>query len=531
MRRTTLLSTTPLLACLAVTASLATTAHAETLRFAYQTDVNTLDPHGLNETFTLGFQGNLYEGLTRRGPDLAIEPSLATDWELLEPNRWRFHLRPGVTFHDGSPFTADDVVFSAERTRMEGSDVRTRLAGVIEVIAVDELTVDFVTEAPNPIIHAEWDTWYIMSRAWSEANNATRPTNIAEQAAAFAHLNANGTGPFMIQSREADIRTVAVPNPDWWDTAEHNLTEVVFQPIASDSTRIAALLSGEMDMVYPVPIQDIPRVQDTPGVTALTGPELRTMFLGLDQDRDELLHSSVTGANPFKDRRVRQAMYQAIDIDSIVERIMRGQATPAATMVAPGIQGFPEALERHPYDPEAAKALLAEAGYPEGFSVTLDCPNDRYVNDEAVCQAVVGMLARIGIEVDLLAQTRSLYFAKVLAQAGFDTSFYLLGWTPGSFDSWNALYNLVHSRTEDGAGAFNLGGYSNPEIDALTSKILTETDLEARTAMITEAWQILHDDVGYLPLHQQALAWGVKDDLEVALRADNQFAWRHVVKK
>jgi len=526
MPRTMLLGTTAVLGCLAIAAP----AAAETLRFAYQTDVNTLDPHGLNETFTLGFQGNVYEGLIRRGPDLAIEPALATDWEIVEPNRWRFYLREGVTFHDGSPFTADDVVFSAERVRAEGSDLRTRLAGVVDVIAVDDLTVDFVTEQPNPILHAEWDTWYIMSRAWSEANDAVEPTNVADQTGAFAHMNANGTGPFMISSREADIRTVAVPNPDWWDMPEHNLTEVIFQPIASDSTRIAALLSGEMDMVYPVPIQDVPRVDDTAGVTALTGPELRTIFIGLDQDRDELLYSSVEGTNPFEDRRVRQAMYQAIDMDAIVAQIMRGQATPAASMVAPGIQGFPEDLERHPYDPEAAKALLDEAGYAEGFSVTMDCPNDRYVNDEAVCQAIVGMLARVGIEVDLLAQTRSLYFAKVLAQGGYDTSMYMLGWTPGSFDSWNALYNLVHTRTEDGAGAFNLGGYSNPEIDALTAKIMTETDLEARAAMIAEAWQLLHDDVGYLPLHQQALAWGVTDGVEVALRADNQFAWRHVVK-
>jgi peptide/nickel transport system substrate-binding protein len=528
--RTTLLSTTALLACLTVAAGPATTAQAETLRFAYQADVNTLDPYGLNETFSLGFQGNLYEGLIRRAPDLSIEPSLATDWELLEPNRWRFHLREGVTFHDGSPFTADDVVFSAERVRAAGSDLGSRLAGVVEVIAVDDLTVDFVTEVPNPILHAEWDTWYIMSRAWSEANNATAPTNIADQTGSYAHMNANGTGPFRLASREADIRTVAVPNPDWWDTAEHNLTEVIFQPIAQDSTRVAALLSGEMDMVYPLPIQDLPRVDSTQGVTALTGPELRTIFLGLDQDRDELLHASVKGTNPFKDRRVRRAMYQAIDMDAIVERIMRGQATPAATMVAPGIQGFPDGLRRHPYDPDAAKTLLAEAGYGDGFSVTLDCPNDRYVNDEAVCQAIVGMLARIGIDVDLLAQTRSLYFAKVLAQAGYDTSFYLLGWTPGSFDSWNALYNLVHTRTAGGAGGFNLGGYSNSEIDALTSRILTETDLEARAQMIAEAWQLLHDDVGYLPLHQQAIAWGIKDDLELAQRADNIFAWRHVVK-
>jgi len=509
----------------------ATAAQAETLRFASQSDVNTLDPYGLNETFTLGFQGNIYEGLTRRAPDLAIEPSLATHWEIVEPTRWRFHLREGVTFHNGNPFTAEDVVFSAERVRKEGSDLKSRLAGVVEVIAVDAYTVDFVTEVPNPILHAEWDTWYIMDREWAEANDAVDPTNLADQGSAFAHRHANGTGPFRLESRAADNMTTAVPNPDWWDQAAHNLTSVVFQPIANDSTRIAALLSGEMDMVFPVPTQDVPRLEATDGVQALIGPELRTIYLGLDQDRDELLHASVEGRNPFKDRRVRLAMYQAIDIEAIAERIMRGQATPAASLVAPGIQGFPADLERHPYDPAAAKALMAEAGYGEGFSVTLDCPNDRYVNDEAICQAVVGMLAQIGIEVDLLAQTRSTYFAKVLAQGGYDTSFYLLGWTPGSFDSWNALYNLVHTRTEGGAGTFNLGGYANPEIDALTAAILTETDLDARAALIAEAWQRLHEDVGYLPLHQQALAWGIADGLQVAQRADNQFVWRHVVKR
>jgi peptide/nickel transport system substrate-binding protein len=514
----------------ALLAMAASPAAAETLRFAYQTDVNTLDPHGLNETFTLGFQGNFYEGLTRRGADLAIEPALATRWELLEPTRWRFHLREGVTFHDGSPFTADDVVFSAERARAEGSDLRTRLAGVVEVIAVDDLTVDFVTEEPNPIIHAEWDTWYIMDREWALANDATRPTSVADQTGAFAHRNANGTGP--LRAREPGCG-----HPHHRPAQPRLVGRAPAQPdrggVPADLQRQHAprgLLSGEMDMVYPVPIQDVPRVDGTAGVTALTGPELRTMFLGLDQDRDELLHASVKGANPFKDRRVRLAVYQAIDMDAIVARIMRGQATPATTMVAPGVQGFPEELERHPYDPEAARALLAEAGYPDGFSVTLDCTNDRYVNDEAICQAIVGMLARVGIEVDLLAQTRSLYFAKVLAQAGYDTSFYMLGWTPSSFDSWNALYNLVHSRTGDGAGAFNLGGYSNPEIDALTAAILVEPDLAAREALIHEAWQILHDDAGYIPLHQQALAWGVVEGLEVAQRADNVFDWRHVRK-
>ena len=505
-------------------------AAAETLRFAFQGDANTLDPYSRNETFTLGFLGNIYEGLTQRAVDLSIQPSLAERWEIVEPTRWRFYLRQGVTFHNGNPFTADDVVFSAERVLMEGSGLQTRLSGVVEVVKVDDHTVDVVTEVPNPILIAEWDTWYIMDKEWAEENDTTMPTNLSDaNTDNYANRNTNGTGPFMVVEREADVRTVAVPNPNWWDEATHNLTEVVLQPIASDPTRVAALLSGEMDLVYPVPLQDVERVSANDGTTALTGPELRTIFLGMDQTRDELLYSSVSGANPFKDQRVRQAFYQAIDIQAIQRVVMREQSTPAASMVAPGINGFPADLARHPYDPERSKALLAEAGYADGFEITMDCPNDRYVNDEAICQAIVGMLDRVGIEVDLLAQNKSIFFAKILAQGGFDTSLYLLGWTPGSFDSWNPLHNLIGTRDdESGRGTFNVGGYSNPDIDALADRVLVETDLEKRGELIDQAWQMLHDDVGYIPLHQEALSWGVRDGIELAQRADNVFHWRHV---
>ena len=506
--------------------AVSTAAQAETLRFAFQGQVSSLDPHSLNETFTLGFQGNIYEGLTRRGPDLEIVPALATSWEMLEPTHWRFYLREGVTFHNGNPFTADDVLFSYERAVSEGSDVGVKIAGIAEVVVVDDYTIDFITESPNPILMAEWDTWYIMDQEWSEENGAVGVTNVADpDAENFANLNANGTGPFMVTSREPGVRTVAVPFEGWWDEAEHNLTEVVFTPIASDATRVAALLAGDVDMAYPIPLQDVDRINENDGTTALTGPELRTIFLGMDQLRDELLYSDVEGANPFQDRRVRLAFYQAINVDAIQQVVMRGQSTPSAAMVAPGINGFPEALERYSYDPDAARALLAEAGYPDGFSVRMNCPNDRYVNDEDICIAVTNMLGQVGIEVELMAETKSIYFGRILAQGGYDTSFYLLGWTPGSFDSYNPLFNLVHTRTDEGSGTFNNGGYSNADIDALTAQVLEETDEDARNALIAEAWQMLHDDVGYIPLHQQALAWGVSDATSLTQRADNQFVW------
>jgi len=498
-------------------------AKAETLRFAFQGSLNSLDPYTLNETFTLGMLGNVYEGLTRRGPNLEIEPALAESWEAVEPNRWRFHLRQGVKFANGNDFTAEDVVFSAERVQAEGSDLKTRLPSDIKVLAVDDHTVDFVTSGPNPILFYEWDTWYIMDKEWATANDAIAPTTAADLTKGYAAFNANGTGPFVIESHEPGVKTVLKPNDGWWDTPKHNLTEVIFTPIGSDATRVAALLSGEIDFMYPVPVQDIKRVQGNGGTDVMIGPELRTIFLGMDQMRDELLYSNVKGKNPFKDERVRMAMYKAIDIEAIKAKVMRGLSAPSALMISPFLFSLSDDFERFPLDVEEAKLLMKEAGYEDGFEVGMDCPNDRYVNDEAICQAVVAMLARIGIKVNLNAQPKALYFAKVLAPGGYDTSFYLLGWTPGSFDSWNVLHNLHGCRDESGAGGpFNLGGYCNPKVDELTAQILTEIDAGKRDQLIKQAYEMTTNEVSHIPLHQQALAWGVSDGVKVVQRADNQ---------
>ncbi|WP_416898036.1 MAG: ABC transporter substrate-binding protein [Minwuia sp.] len=520
-----------LLAGVAVLAMGAAGASAKEMTFAFQGDANSMDPYNLNETFTLGYLGNVYEGLVRRGADLSTEPALAESWEIVEPTRWRFHLRKGVKFHDGRDFTADDVVFSAERVRGEGSDLKTRLAGVTDIIKVDDYTVDFVTEAPNPILHFEWSTWGIMSKGWAEENGALTAQSATGDVENFATRNTNGTGPFKVVSREADVQTVAEVNPDWWDNGakEHNLTKVTLKPIGSDATRVAALLSGQVDMAYPIPVQDMDRVDGNSGTSMLVGPELRTIFLGMDQHRDELLYSNVKGKNPFKDLRVRQAFYHAIDANLIKQKVMRGLSEPSPLMVAPGINGGnQDDFERLAYDPDKAKALLAEAGYPDGFEVGMDCPNDRYVNDEAICLAVTSMLARVGVKVNLLAQPKALYFKKVLAPS-LDTSFYLLGWTPGSFDSWNVLFNLHGCYNEEtGNGKFNLGRYCNEKVDGLTAQILSETDAAKRSEMIRQAWKITTDEVAHIPLHQQALAWGVRSGVNVKQRADNQFAWRHV---
>ncbi|WP_248309689.1 ABC transporter substrate-binding protein [Bosea sp. Tri-44] len=506
---------------------------AQTLRYANQGELKSLDPYTVNETTTNAHLGHPYEGLTARGKDLKIEPALAEKWEVSDDGlKWRFFLRKGVKFHDGSDFTADDVLFSAERVRATGSNFTTRIPTSAKFVKVDDHTIDVVLTAPNPILNAQWDTWYIMSKKWAEANNAVAPTPAAATTPSHASLNANGTGPYKIESHQPGVKTVFKLNEGYWKKIEGNIKEIIFTPISSDATRVAALLSGEVDVIEPVPIQDIQRVNAAGNAQVLTGPELRTIFLGFDQTRDELLESSVKGKNPFKDVKVRQAFYQAIDIETIKSRVMRGLSTPSPLMIAPEL--FPTAgFTRAKFDAEASKKLLAEAGYPNGFELGMDCPNDRYVNDGQICQAVVGMLARIGVKVSLNAQPKAQYFAKVLKPGGYKTSFYLLGWTPGTFDSHNVLYDILGCRDVAGSsrGESNLGNYCNKKVDELTDKILVESDTAKRNAMIGEAYKMTVDEFSYIPLHQQALAWGVSKKVKLAQRADNSVLLYYATKE
>ena len=501
-------------------------APAQTLRWANDGDVNSMDPYTRQETLLLAFNSHIYEPLVRRDRSMQVEPALAERWEQPSPTVWRFHLRRGVKFTDGTPFTADDVVFSAARARAQGSNVQSMLASVKEIRRVDDHTVEFETAVPNPILLQEITNWGIMSKQWSEKNNATRPADLTSREENFATRNAMGTGPFRLASREPDRRTVLERNPDWWDKPTHNLQRVEFTIVANDATRVAALLSGEIDFVYTVPPQDVERIRRTPGMQVIQGPELRTIYLGFDQNRPQLLKSDVQGRNPFQDVRVRRAVNMAIDAPAIQRTVMRGQSRPTGLLWGPGVNGFSEDDDKRPaVDAEGAKRLLAEAGYPNGFGVTLDCPNDRYVNDEAICTAVVSMLARIGVRVTLAAQTRVRYFAEINAPR-FNTSFYLLGWTPATSDAHNVLLNLAHTR--DGTrGVFNNGGYSNPRLDQLTDRIAVETDAAARQRMISEAAAILREDAAYAPLHQQQIVWAARQGVEMAQTADNYIQLRH----
>ena len=510
---------------LAATLAACGLAHAVTLRVANQGDATSMDPHSLNESLQLSITGNVYEPLVARDKKLGVAPGLATRWTQPTPTVWRFELRRGVKFHDGTPFTADDVVFSFKRAAGDGSDMKGYTSSIKEVRKVDAFTVEIETTAPFPILPDVISLVYIMSKQWSEDNKATNPVDRRKGIENAASFRANGTGPYRLRERQPTTRTVLVRYPGYWDKVEGNADEVIFTPIGNDATRVAAMLSGELDMMEPVPLQDVERLKSNPNLTVMQGPELRTIFLGMDQKRDELQFSSVKGKNPFKDKRVRQAVFQAIDIEAIKSRVMRGASTPTALMVAPGIKGFVGELnKRLPHDTEAAKKLLADAGYPSGFEVGMNCPNDRYVNDGEICQAVAANLARVGIKVNLQAESKATYFPKILRR---DTSFYLLGWTPGTYDAHNALSNLMATPTDKGQGTFNLGSYSNAKIDELTQKIQSETEQNKRNAMIAEAFKLHADDIGHLPLHQQALAWAMKKNVTLVQLADNfmPFKW------
>ena len=504
-------------------------AQAVTLRLANQGDATSMDPHSLNESLQLSFTGNVYEPLVGRDKKLGLVPMLASGWKQTSPTVWRFELRKGVKFHDGQAFTADDVLFTFARIQGEGSDMKSYATAIKEVRKVDSHTVDIETGAPFPILPDVITFVYVMNKAWCEENKAMQPVDRRKGVENAASFRGNGTGPFKLKERQPGTRTVLVRNTAYWDKIESNVDEVIFTPIGNDATRVAALLSGEIDLMEPVPLQDAARLQANPNLKVMQGPELRTIFLGMDQKRDELQFSNVKGKNPFKDVRVRRAFYQAIDIETIKKSVMRGASAPTALMIAPGIRGFVADMnKRLPFDQAAAKKLLAEAGYPEGFEVSMNCPNDRYVNDGEICQAVAANLARIGVKINLQTEGKATYFPKILRR---DTSFYLLGWTPSTYDSHNVLNAIMGTPGDKGRGQFNLGSYSNARIDEITAQVQSETDQVKRNAMIAEAFKIHSDEVGHLPLHQQALAWGMKKSVDLVQLPDNNMPLKWVVMK
>ena len=508
-----------LAAMLAVSAA---AVDAKTLRYASQDDPQTLDPHSANLLSTNRVLGQVYEGLVGRDKNFKIVPGLAVSWSQPDAKTWRFKLRPNVKFHDGQAFSADDVVFSAERALHTLSQLKVSLQGVASVKKVDSLTVDMLMKEPNPVLLNHLFQFRIMSKEWAARNKSETPQNYTDREDTFASRNTNGTGPFKVTLRQPDVKTVLVVNPDWWNKGspeKGNLTQIDLLPVKSNATRAAALLSGEVDFVLDPPPQDISRLKSNPSLKIVEAPVANFQYLAFDSSRNELLYSDVKGKNPLKDVRVRQAIAHAIDVDAIKEKVMRGLAVPTGSVVPPGVQGYSkEADKRYPFDKDKAKALLTEAGYPNGFAVTLDCGNVQPAAD--ICQAIPPMLSQVGIRVTPNIVSQSAYFPKIQK---FDTSMYLLAWGAATYDALYNLQALLHSNggAQSGNGDSNYGRYSNPKMDELIAKIKVEVDLKKRDGYIRDALKLNSTDIGILPIHQPIVPWAMRKNVDAVFAPNN----------
>jgi peptide/nickel transport system substrate-binding protein len=493
---------------------------AASLKWAAQNDILTLDPHSQNHATTNSILQHTYEGLTRYTKDYKVEPCLATSWKQLSDTHWRFNLRKGVKFHDGSPFTADDVLFSFGRIQQKQGTMQIYVTGIKEIKKIDDYTVEMFTDGPIPILLRNIIDFRIMSKAWSEKNNSQNVQDYAKKQEIYASRNTNGTGPYMIKSWEPDKQIVFTHHKGWWGKLDGNVTDVVYSPIKSDATRVSALLAGDVDLVTDLPVQDVERLRKSPNTKVLDGHEVRTIFIGMDQHNDELKYSDVKGKNPFKDVRVRRALNMAVDREAIKRVVMRGLSIPAGIMVAPGVHGHSKDIDVvMKYDPNGAKKLLAEAGYPNGFEFTLDCPNNRYVNDERICQALVGMWAKAGVRAKLNSMPFANFIPKIL---NFDSSAYLLGWGVATFDALYTLQSLVRTKTTGADGNFNLGRVSDPKLDNTIDAIKIATDPKGRDALLREALVKTRDMHYYVPLHHQLRPWAMKKNVTTVHSADDR---------
>jgi len=505
----------------------ATPVVAKPFKWSSASDIPTLDIHSQNNALGNGVHAAVYESLVYyNSKTFKVEPQLATSWREVSPTQLRLTLRSGVKFSDGSPLTAEDVVFSLGRAMTRTSNYAVYTQGIDRAVKVNENTVDVILKGPNPVLLNQMTELRIMSKAWAEKNKSLEPKDIRTKDETFAHRNAMGTGPYMVQSWQPDQKLVLVKNPNWWGwkDAVTNVTEIVYTPIKSEATRVAALLSGEVDLVLDPSPQDLGRMRANANLKVMDGVENRTIFLGMDQHRDELPGSNVKGKNPLKDLRVRKALYQGIDIDTIQRVTMRGLSQPTGALVAPQVAGWTEAVHRRfPFDPEAAKKLLAEAGYPQGFEVDFACPNNRYINDEEICQAVTAMWAKIGVRAKLRTQPLVTYFPMIQR---YEASIYMLGWGVPTFDALYSLQSLTRSVGTGGDGNYNVGRYKNERMDYVVDRIKTETDLPVRNRLLTEGLQLQNDTVAHIPLHNQIIPWAMKKSVEVVHRADNRLDWR-----
>ncbi|MGO2474167.1 MAG: ABC transporter substrate-binding protein [Vibrio litoralis] len=492
------------LAVALMAAGLSFNAMAADITVAYDADPVSMDPHEQLSGGTLQLSHMVFDPLVRYNQKFEFEARLAEKWERIDDKTMRFHLRKGVKFHSGNTMTADDVVWTFDRLQ-NSQDFKAIFEPFEKAVKVDDYTVDLVTKDAFPLVLQSATYIFPMdSKFYSgKDENGNDKSAIVKHGNSYASTHISGTGPFVVTDREQGVKVDFERFSDYWDKdSKGNVDHLTLKPIKENATRVAALLSGGVDMIAPVAPNDHERVKGADGIDLVTLPGTRIITLQMNQDSNPAL----------KDKRVRQAIVYAINNEGIAKRIMKGFATAAGQQSPEGYAGYnPELTPR--YDLKKAKQLMKEAGYEDGFSLTMIAPNNRYVNDAKIAQASAAMLSKIGIKVDLKTMPKAQYWPE------FDkcsADMLMVGWHADTEDSANLTEFLTMTRDEKtGKGQYNCGHYSNPEVDKLITQANTETDPEKRSAELKKVERILYDDAAFVPLHWQNLAWGAKSNVHI----------------
>ncbi|NAW69255.1 ABC transporter substrate-binding protein [Vibrio sp. V27_P1S3P104] len=486
-------------------AGLSFSLSAAQIKVAYNSDPVSMDPHEQLSGGTLQLSHMVFDPLIRFTQEMKFEPRLAQSWQRLDDETMRFTLRQGVKFHSGNPFTADDVVWTFNRLK-ESADFKGIFEPLASITKVDDYTIDIKTNGVYPLIENVATYIFPMDSKFYTGKTADGKdkAEIVKHGSSFASTHASGTGPFIVTEREQGIRVEFTRFADYWDKdSKGNVDQLTLVPIKEAATRVAALLSGGVDMISPVSPNDYQRIRDAKNIELYTMPGTRVITFQLNQNSHEAL----------RDVRVRQAIVYAINNQGIVDRVMRGAATAAGQQSPVGYAGYNESLKPR-FDLKKAKQLMKEAGYENGFTLTMMAPNNRYVNDDKIAQAASAMLARIGIKVDLKTMPKAQYWPEFDKCAA---DMLMIGWHPDTEDSANFSEFLTMTRDEQtGKGQYNCGYYSNADVDSLVEASNVETDLTKRNAMLKKVEKILYDEAAFVPLHWQDPSWAAKKNLELA---------------
>ena len=479
-------------------------------------DIYSMDPDSVASTSNLAFLNHIYEGLVRYGPDFKIEPALATEWKLVDNKYWRFSLRKGVKFHNGADFTADDVIASMKRVSDPTSPLRGNIPLYVDCKKVDDYTVDLEVTAPTALFLNDMTNIFMFNALWLKDNKTEKPTDFSSKVEGYATHNSNGTGPFKLESRVPDSKTVLAINDQWWDQKKHNLDRIEYLPISSASTRVAALLSGEVDLIDSAPIQDLPRLESSPNINVKKRTELRTVFIGFN--RKEKLEDG--RPNPLNDLRVRQAVEASIDRELINSKVMRGLARPSGSLIAPDIAGYAKTLDVYqPANSNGAKKLLTEAGQKKPC-LHVSVHERREHQRRGFCGGIANLLKRSGFQPTVDIGPRAVQQPK---RTSGKADVFNLSWANEPTLNAYSLLSQVLSTRKGSTGVSNFGGWSVPELDRLVEQAAQEPNTEKRLALEEAALKIAKDQVLLIPLHQQPIAWAMLNKVKTLdFRADNK---------